>query len=44
MKAANERRGRAHYGHTSGQSSEYLQQAEVIEWIAVGAVQGGPYQ
>lgn len=41
MQAANERRRRARHSHTSGQSSEYLQQAEVIEWIAVGLSKAG---
>ena len=41
MEAANERRGRAHRSHANGQSSEYLQQAEVIEWIAVGLSKAG---
>ena len=41
MKAANERRERAYRGHASGQSLEYLQQAEVIEWIAVGLSKAG---
>ena len=41
MKAANERRGRAHLGHPSGQLPEYLQHIEVIEWIAVGLSKAG---
>lgn len=41
MKAANERLGRAHLGHPSGQLPEYLQQIEVIEWIAVGLSKAG---
>ena len=41
MKAANERLSRAHHGHLGGQSSEYLQQTELIEWIAVGLSKAG---